>query len=45
MVVLLVLCGRAHAPNEIGDQVGELLLVALGKPTKDRRGSWEYRGL
>jgi hypothetical protein len=40
MIALPVLCGCAHAPNEVGDQVCELLLVALGKPLKDRRGNW-----
>ncbi len=45
MVVLLGLCGCAHAPNEIGDQVRELLLVALGKPLKDCRGNWGHRAL
>jgi hypothetical protein len=45
MSALLVLCGGAHAPNEVGDQVRELLLVALGKPIKDRRGNWGDRVL
>jgi hypothetical protein len=45
MVALLVLCGGSHAPNEVGDQVCELLLVALGKPMKDRRGNWGHRTL
>jgi len=45
MIALLVLCGGAHAPNEVGDQVGKLLLVALGKPIKDRRRNWGYRVL
>jgi hypothetical protein len=27
MIALLVLCGCAHAPNEVGDQVRQLLLV------------------
>jgi hypothetical protein len=37
---LLALFGRAYAPNEIGDQIGELLLLALGKPLEDR---WKNR--
>jgi len=45
MVALPVLYGGAHAPNEVGDQVRELLLVALGKPMKDRRGNWGHRAL
>jgi hypothetical protein len=45
MVALPVLYGGSHAPNEVGDQVRELLLVALGKPMKDRRGNWGYRVL
>jgi len=45
MMVLLVLCGCAHAPNEVGDQVRQLLLVALGKLMKDRRGNWGTRVL
>jgi hypothetical protein len=39
MIALLVLLACAHAPNEVGDQVRELLLVALGKLMKDRRRS------
>jgi hypothetical protein len=39
MIALLVLLACAHAPNEVGDQVCELLLVALGKLMKDRRRS------
>jgi len=42
MITLPVLPGYAHAPNEIGDQVCELLLVALGKAIKDRCGNWGY---
>jgi len=45
MVALPVLYGGSHAPNEVGDQVRELLLVALGKPMKDRRGNWGHRAL
>jgi len=37
MIALPVLFGGVHAPNEVGDQVRELLLVALGKLMKDRR--------
>ena len=44
-VVLLVLGGYAYAPNEVVDQVGELLLMALGKPIKDRRGNRRHRSL
>jgi hypothetical protein len=40
MIALPVLPGCVHAPNEVGDQVRELLLMALGKPLKDRRGNW-----
>jgi len=40
MIALLVLCGCAHASNEIGDQVHQLLLVTLGKLMKDRGGNW-----
>jgi hypothetical protein len=36
MIALPVLLACVHAPNEVGDQVGELLLVALGKLMKDR---------
>jgi hypothetical protein len=36
MIALPGWCGGAYAPNEIGDQVRELLLVALGKLMKDR---------
>jgi hypothetical protein len=39
MIALLVLCGYAYAPNEVGEQVRELLLVAVGKLMKDRRGN------
>jgi hypothetical protein len=45
MSTLLALCGGAHAPNEVGDQVGELLLMVLRKLLKDRRGNWRYRTL
>lgn len=31
--------GCAHAPNEVGDQVRELLLVTLGKLMEDRCGN------
>lgn len=37
MIALLGLPGCVHAPNEVGDQVRELLLVALGKLMKDRQ--------
>src|SRR5581483_1901421 len=37
MIALPVLLGCAQTPNEIGEQVRELLLVALGKLMKDRR--------
>jgi hypothetical protein len=37
MIALPVLLGCVYTPNEIGDQVRELLLVALGKLMKDRR--------
>jgi len=37
MVALPVLCGGSHTPNELGDEVRELRLLALGKPMKDRR--------
>jgi hypothetical protein len=37
MIALPALCGCAHAPNEVGDQVRKLLLVTLGKLMKDRR--------
>ena len=43
MIALLGLCGCAHAPNEIGDQVRKLLLMALGKLMKGRRGNWGNR--
>jgi hypothetical protein len=45
MITLLVLCGCAHAPNEVGDQMRQLLLVALGKLMKDRCGNWGTRVL
>jgi len=45
MIALPGWCGSAHAPNEFGDQVRELLLVALGELLKDRRGNWRNRGL
>jgi hypothetical protein len=37
MIALPVLLACVHAPNEIGNQMRELLLVALGKLMKDRR--------
>jgi hypothetical protein len=40
MVALPVLPGGAHAPNEVGDQVRELPLLALGKLMKDGRWGW-----
>jgi len=45
MIALLVLYGCAHAPNEVGDQVRQLLLVTLGKLMKGRRGNWGTRVL
>jgi hypothetical protein len=45
MIALPGLCGGAHAPNEIGEQVRELLLVTLGELMKDRRGDWGNRVL
>jgi hypothetical protein len=42
MIALPVVLGCAHTPNEIGDQVRELLLVALGKLMKDRREDGSY---
>jgi hypothetical protein len=42
MIALPVVLGCAHTPNEIGDQVRELLLVALGKLMKDRREDRSY---
>ena len=42
MVSLLVCSGGAHVPNEIGDQVGELLLMALGELVEDRCGNGSY---
>jgi len=45
MIALPVLLGCVHAPNETGDQVRELLLVALGKLMKDRCGNWGNRVL
>jgi hypothetical protein len=36
MIALPVLLACVHTPNELGDQVRELLLVALGKLMKDR---------
>jgi hypothetical protein len=40
MLALPVLLACVHAPNEVGEQVRELLLVALGKLMKDRRRNW-----
>jgi hypothetical protein len=37
MIALPLLLGCVHASNEIGDQMRELLLMALGKLMKDRR--------
>jgi hypothetical protein len=37
MIALPLLLGCEHASNEIGDQMYELLLMALGKLMKDRR--------
>jgi hypothetical protein len=45
MIALPVLLGCVHAPNEVGDQVCELPLVALGKLMKDRHGNWGHRVL
>jgi len=45
MIALPGLWGGAHAPNEFGDQVRELLLMALGKLMKGRRGNWRNRVL
>jgi len=45
MITLLGLCGCAHAANEPGHEVGELLLVAWGKLMKARRGNWRHRVL
>jgi hypothetical protein len=45
MIALPALPGCVHAPNEVGEQVRELLLVALGKLMKDRRGNWGKRVL
>jgi hypothetical protein len=45
MIALPVLPGCLHTPNEVGDQVRELLLVALGKLMKDRRRNWGNRVL
>jgi hypothetical protein len=45
MIALPVLLGCVHAPNEVGDQVCELPLMALGKLMKDRRGNWGHRVL
>jgi hypothetical protein len=45
MIALPVLLACVHAPNEVGDQVGELLLVALGKLMKDRHRNWGNRVL
>jgi len=45
MAALPGLCGCAHAPNEVGDEVRELLLVTLGESLKDRRGNWGHRDL
>jgi hypothetical protein len=36
MLALPVLLACVHAPYEVGDQVRELLLVALGELMKDR---------
>jgi hypothetical protein len=35
MIALPVLLACVHAPNEVGDQVRELLLGALGKLMKE----------
>jgi len=43
MIALPVLLGCVHAPNEVGEQVYELPLVALGKLMKDRRRNWGHR--
>jgi hypothetical protein len=45
MIALPGLSGCAHAPNEVGDQVRQLLLVTLGKLMKDRCGNWGNRVL
>jgi hypothetical protein len=37
MIALPVLLACVQAPNEVGDQVRELLLVTLGKLMKDRQ--------
>jgi hypothetical protein len=42
MIALLALPGCVHAPNEVGDQVRELLLMALGKLMKDRCENGSY---
>jgi len=40
MVILLVLCRCSHAPNEIGDEVSELPLVARWELRPERQGNW-----
>jgi hypothetical protein len=45
MIALPVLPACVNAPNEVGEQVRELLLVALGKLMKDGRRNWGNRVL
>jgi len=40
MIALPVLLAGVHVPNEVGDQVRELRLLALGKLLKDRQRNW-----
>jgi hypothetical protein len=45
MIALPVLPGCVHAPNELGEQMRESLLMTLGKPLKDRQGNGRHKAL